>query len=1003
MRPLRTIRMGAVRGQLPMRSSADTSASAQLHRFANQLRSRGRIQFVLKMAVWALASGLLSLVAAALLSNHIVSPTWAAWAWIATAAGPIVCLALGVRSLRQWDESSAAQAAAKTGWSMGTRLVGALQLDTPRGHQGLHSPDLVHAHLAAVNADLAKTAPSQALPYRRSLSPLPWAILGLAATALIAHPHARIGVAALLKPATRGSNHELTAPLLGSAQARLIFPSYLQRAPEVLRDPATIKAPLGTTVEFSANALHPLDDARLHSPDESVALRLSDAKYSGRFVMRTNGPLRISSVHGGQEFLDSSPRELIITQDRAPDAKVLSPANGSAFPENAKLKVHYSAQDDEGLNNVQLIIELPSGAIQQRALWSQLSPGDATKRLERSEPISLRKLGLRPGDHFSLQLRVQDNDELHGPNTGTSQRVELSILSNAGTLSEHLPLLKTALDHGLVALADRLEGAQKRNSPQHQTMVGATNRFVSSLGHLRDTLTSRQARQNFEADQLDDMHRRLKALLGRESAALKARNDSTASAARANTRLVTELERDLLKIADLLAQAHVKEAQALAAELQELRKRMQQLLTQLSDTDSDLAKSELLAELSRAENRLRELMRSMAEMSTQVPSEFVNEEAVKPKQTKSTMADLRSAIQGDDMDAAAKHLESLENELASLSEQLEQGGLQFRKARFGPSDQARSEAREQLSMLEEEQRRLAGTSADSTRRIMERSTGTVAPDTHALHKQAQDINHQLSQMESTAMGSRDREILDQAKQRVGDAQDALEAGDVGAAARMTSAGERAVDRIAQSLEMDAKMFPGHEGRGQSNAEQARKAANALDRLQRNLEQTLPEISEQATQQDLAGMERGAAAQSRARQRAEELKESLERGPDGLPLAPGTGSALERAQDAMRRAERALRRGDPQTAALSQEDAAEQLKSLGEKLAQQDPQGNGPSQAGEKHGGSQRSASHEKVDIPPENAFIAPKEQRRRLLDAMREASPPGYESAVKQYYQELLR
>ena len=44
-----------------------------------------------------------------------------------------------------------------------------------------------------------------------------------------------------------------------------------------------------------------------------------------------------------------------------------------------------------------------------------------------------------------------------------------------------------------------------------------------------------------------------------------------------------------------------------------------------------------------------------------------------------------------------------------------------------------------------------------------------------------------------------------------------------------------------------------------------------------------------------------------------------------------------------------------------------------------------------------------MDIPDADQFEGPMEMRRRLLDAMREAPPEGYEDAVRRYYEGLLR
>ena len=46
---------------------------------------------------------------------------------------------------------------------------------------------------------------------------------------------------------------------------------------------------------------------------------------------------------------------------------------------------------------------------------------------------------------------------------------------------------------------------------------------------------------------------------------------------------------------------------------------------------------------------------------------------------------------------------------------------------------------------------------------------------------------------------------------------------------------------------------------------------------------------------------------------------------------------------------------------------------------------------------------DKVEIPDEEAYQAPKEFRKDLLDAMKEGTPEKYQDQVKRYYEELVK
>src|SRR5687768_14470500 len=126
----------------------------------------------------------------------------------------------------------------------------------------------------------------------------------------------------------------------------------------------------------------------------------------------------------------------------------------------------------------------------------------------------------------------------------------------------------------------------------------------------------------------------------------------------------------------------------------------------------------------------------------------------------------------------------------------------------------------------------------------------------------------------------------------------------------------------------------------------------------------------------------------------------------MPLSPQGERELQQAAEAMRRAERALERGDPQSAGLAQDDASERLQQLEESLRQKGESGTRrqPGQRrGEGRGGDGGQRADGPVRIPGADEFSGPVQMRRRLLDAMREAAPQEYKSAVERYYQELLR
>ena len=113
---------------------------------------------------------------------------------------------------------------------------------------------------------------------------------------------------------------------------------------------------------------------------------------------------------------------------------------------------------------------------------------------------------------------------------------------------------------------------------------------------------------------------------------------------------------------------------------------------------------------------------------------------------------------------------------------------------------------------------------------------------------------------------------------------------------------------------------------------------------------------------------------------------------------------------MRDASQQLSQRDPGRGYAQQREAMEQLKQFQEQLQQQQQSGRGRggmpfpmASMPRRHGRGDGTTSREKVEIPDEDQFQAPKEFRRDLLEAMKQGAPDKYKEQVKRYYEELVK
>jgi hypothetical protein len=409
-----------------------------------------------------------------------------------------------------------------------------------------------------------------------------------------------------------------------------------------------------------------------------------------------------------------------------------------------------------------------------------------------------------------------------------------------------------------------------------------------------------------------------------------------------------------------------------------------------------------MQEIAKAQRRLAELAQSLSRMATRVPSEFVNRDALSKEAAETELASLERAVKDHDLRSAAQHLDALAKQIDELAAQIGQGSLRLQESRFGPRDQAMAQARQKLSMLGAEQDRLTERSSEVMRSALDRGQrGQPDPHGESLAPRAEALGKTAAEL-AQAPGSGDQSSAAyRATERLRDARDALRAGDLSQARGMAQSAETSLRETAAELESEARVFPGR-GEARQRAAQARQAVGEAESLTDDIDRAMPDVSDHMNETERQRVRSDADAQKSAAEAADQLQRQFEQGPDGLPLSPEATERLQAAQKAMQQAERALQRGKPDEANRAQNQASEQLKELSESLAQQQQSGGRGGNKGKQEGGlSEASNGH--VRIPGTESFQGPTELRRKLLDAMQEAAPSGYEPAIKRYYQELMR
>ena len=970
--------------------------------------SRVRLRAVAMLGVRALVGGAgacLALATVGALALGPLAPAAAAWGvWAISGVAALIAAGLALRP------------------ALALRGSGVARLAPTHASAVRSAFELSHGVPAGASSELAAAAVARAA---RSLGALPapvvvplsWlvhpstraggAALLLAALALGLSERASSGMYALLHPGAEDEAGMTVALVVSDVEAELVHPAYLGRPSLRVRDPGLIEAPVGTSLELWARPRVEAASMELALAGRTVRMeRGADGRFSARLILREDGAitLRVRDVHGAT-IRDGTSRAVRLARDEAPRVSLIAPAIDVTVDLAEEIVIAYDASDDVGLTQLELVARMGDGREQRRRL-SAHDPSIAQHA--GTERISLGELGAAEGDHVTVWVEARDGDDVSGPNVGRSESRTLTVESAATRREEGLAELAQLLEVALGALADRLEVPVPDDDAsaraRFERLRGVTEQLLSGLGAYALRVRESEEGRRADAALYEEMQTRVRRLLFEEMRLSGGTVAPRATRERTDARARAEMESDVLALDDLLARARIDDAAAIARELEQLRREIASLLAELRRAQTDEARREILAAISRAEQRLRDLRSRMSQMGTAVPQEFANAQEQSAQQTQEALAQMREAIERGDLDAAAQALTRLEQQIDSLARALGGGAEAFAEEHFGPRDRAVADAIDRLLGLESEQRELARrtgeTRASAARRAIDAMGEDSASRAQELARRARAVRETLEHVDRDRLVGLERDAFDAARQRLRDTEDTLGAGDLGEASRMAEEGLRQLADLERDLDLDSMMFAGHSSETSASARSAREARAQMGELLRDLDRAIPDLERQLAPGERGQLTGDVPRQRGARDAADRLAETFEHGaPDGSALSEEAGQALRELRQHMDQASQHLERAELLDAARAQDEAAERLTELRRQLEEEQRGGGG----GGGDDGMSAPDFRRPVRIPEAERFEGPMELRRRLLDAMGDAPPAGYEDSVQRYYEGLLR
>ena len=991
---------------------------AYLSGVRRRLRRRDALRALVYLVAASVLVGLAGVLAAGLLpARHAALFRRALVGFEAVAVLGFIVFGLALPRLRLRRYADVARHVGSAAPRLASDLLSSVELEPELARAPRFSRDLALAladetALRLLHVDPARVVPRGAV--RRAGVWLTGAV-GLLAIAWLTVPElVRGGVARLLAPPPVDSAEvgaaPVSEPLVGDLKLVLTYPAYTRRPP--LYVPASsgdILAPRGTRVALETTALRPATAAKLifdnpPGPAADTAPREQALVVDGRSLrtlLAVDKPRQFRFLlqpPEGRPLLETEPHRIEVEPDRAPRVELVAPAEQLDVSSRRRVELAYNVDDDYGIGEIALVWKSETGKEERKILPA---PRAGARSAQAKFYWDLAEVALPAGARIGYHLEAKDNDDVGGPNVGSSRTFYLRVFSPRERHEQVLARQEQVYEESIATLAGRLEPADG------ETYIRAAyeqlEKLVVDLSALltlidADTL----APKGLKAD-IEGIHGRLEKLLREEQPLMADPDPRRRMSGEHDKKVVPEVERDVLALDDWLSRQRMEELLAISDELKQHRARLHDLLQEYARTHSEKTRQEIEREIRAIEQRIAELQAKAQKLAGEVADRFMNADAADAQNAADCFAQVRALIEKGDIAGADKQLQRCAREADAQADALEQGLRGLRGDRFSEEEKAYGELLGEVMELERDQRKVASEAEELEDRYKHRAADAARdrknPFAEKAKKTLEKLKKEVGEVPRDGLTPFSQEEYDALKQRLDDTGRMLEDGDVAEALALSRHVQDELKTIGGDIEDDLSDGQPWSSHTEDAAEKIDRARPTSDQLIEELKQATPSPEEMMNGEDRAKSAELKRRQKVLRERAERLGQKAQKRAKELPGQAGEAAqkGLGEAGEQMGRAEERFGAPDPMSAHDEADGAAEKLSDLQKRMNRSAR----PSPVGGQNG---RNPDEEPVKIPGSDDYKPPETFREDILDAMKKEKPPdAYKDQVKRYYEELVK
>jgi hypothetical protein len=414
--------------------------------------------------------------------------------WLATVASLHAVGAAAIwsfRALRRGASTPEGVARTLTAGAPALRsdLVSAVELTRERealAASGAVSVTLLDAHVART-AEAARAIDLAAIPSRPARR-AGWAL----GAVVLAH-----GVAFLVGGAAFGRAYARVVagdpqaapapsldPITGDIELTYRFPAHTHREPRTVSGTGgEIRAPKGTEVTLTTRADRAVERAEVEvtaaGPIQTSALTVTGSRdLTGTLTVGDGGTYRFRfRSAGGRTQAEGPPIPIVVEPDAFPTVRITAPVGELEVKPDATVRVDWQAEDDYGLDGLELVLKGPGGAEHRRPLRALTG----LRHDSGSFVLPLAEERLGEGERLLYWLEVKDNDAISGPKKGASATQAVKLYSEAEHRRRAMEQARAAWEELIAVLGERLElfAGGPVATPPCPSPIGTTSRSTA--------------------------------------------------------------------------------------------------------------------------------------------------------------------------------------------------------------------------------------------------------------------------------------------------------------------------------------------------------------------------------------------------------------------------------------------------------------------------------------------------------------------------------------------